>query len=108
MSNDEATDARLGALLRGYERAPDEAFISGVERALAAERRMETQRRSAWRRFGVEAVASVAVAISFLLIGRTARASGDLELATGSSLPAAGLLLILWMIVAFRPDATAR
>ena len=104
MSDEEAIDARLGALLRGDERAPDEIFISRMERALAAERRMEAQRRSAWRRFGVEAAGSAAVAAAFWLTGRISPS----ELATPSALPAAGLLLILWMIVAFRPGVTAR
>lgn len=104
MNDEEAIDARLGALLRGDERAPDAVFISRIERALAAERRMEAQRRSAWRRFGVEAAGSAAVAAAFWLTARTSPS----ELAASSALPAAGLLLVLWMIVAFRPGAAAR
>ena len=105
MTEEEAMDAKLGALLRGPERTPDEAFLSRVERALAAERRMEAQRRAAWRRFAGEAAASVAVAAAFVLIGRGVPAVDDLELAIATPLPAAGLLLILWMVVAFRPAA---
>jgi hypothetical protein len=107
MNEDEAIDARLGALLRGAERSPDEMFVSRVERALAAERRMEGQRRAAWRRFAGEAAASVAVAAAFVLLGRAGPVPDELELIASSPLPAAGLLLILWMVVAFRP-ATAR
>ncbi|HEX8215634.1 MAG TPA: hypothetical protein VF582_09225 [Allosphingosinicella sp.] len=107
MNDQESIDARLGALLRGAERGPDDVFVSRVQRAVAAEHRMEAQRRAAWRRFGGEAAASLAVAAAFVLIGRTAPAGADLDLAIASPLPAAGLLLILWMVVAFRPAAKA-
>ena len=106
MTDDELGDARLGALLRGEARAPDEGFAMRVERALGAERAMEAQRRTAWRRFAAEALASAAVVAAFMLIGRAAPASVDLELIAATPLPAAGLLLILWMIVAFRPAAS--
>ena len=108
MSEEEAIDARLGALLRGTDRAPDEAFVARLERALAAERRMEAQRRAAWRRFAAEAAASVAVAAAFILIGRVAPDAPELGALASSPLPAAGLLLILWMVVAFRPAAAGR
>ena len=103
MIDDGSGDARLGALLRGESGAPDEAFALRVERAVAAERWMEAHRRSAWRRFAAEALASAAVVAAFMLIGRAAPAGADLELVAATPLLAAGLLLILWMIVAFRP-----
>jgi Na+-transporting NADH:ubiquinone oxidoreductase subunit NqrB len=108
MNDEEAMDARLGALLRGADRAPDEAFLMRVERVLAAERQMEVHRRAAWRRFAGEAVASAAVAAAFILLGRSAPAAGELDLAIASPLPAAGLLLILWLVVAFRPAVQGR
>ncbi len=106
MSDEEAIEAKLGALLRGAEREPDAAFIRRVERALAAERLMDAQRRAAWRSFAAEAAASAAVAAAFVLMGRAAPAAGELGLLTASPVAAAGLLLILWMVVAFRPGAT--
>jgi hypothetical protein len=106
MNAEEAMDQRLGALLRGADRIPDEAFVARLERRLAAERRMDAQRSAAWRRFGAEAAASAAVAAAFVLIGRAAPGV-ELEAVGASSLPAAGLLLILWLVVAFRPSAAA-
>jgi hypothetical protein len=107
MNEDEAIETRLRALLRGAERGPDEAFVGRVERAVAAERRMEAQRSAAWRRFAAEAAASIAVVIAFALLGRARPAPEELELLASSPLGAAGLLLILWMVVAFRPSGAA-
>jgi hypothetical protein len=107
MNEDEAIEMRLGALLRGAERSPDEAFVARMERAVAAERQMEAQRSAAWRRFAAEAAASVAVATAFVLVGRIGPAPDELGLLASSPLGAAGLLLILWMVVAFRPSGAA-
>jgi Na+-transporting NADH:ubiquinone oxidoreductase subunit NqrB len=106
MTEQDALDDRLGALLRGAERAPDEAFVARVDRALAAERSMEGQRRAAWGRFGTEAAASAAVGAAFVAIGRAAPAAAALT--SPGPLSAAGLLLILWLFVAFRPAAAGR
>jgi hypothetical protein len=105
MRNEEEADRALGALLRGSARAPDEAFVSRVAMAVAAEQRMAARRRSAWGRFCVEAGASAAVAASFVLIGRLSPASGEAaDLTTLSPAMAAGLLLLLWLAVGFRPS----
>jgi hypothetical protein len=108
MRNEEALDAKLGELLKGAERGPDEIFLARMERALVAERRMEARSRLVWRRFAVEVIASIAVAAAFVLIGRAAPAAEEIGLIASGSLPAAGLLLILWMVVEFRPAGAAR
>ena len=108
MSDEEALDARIGALLRGADRQPDEAFVARVERALAAERRMEARRRAAWRRFGAEAGASAAVAAAFLLIGRLGPAAQEVDLTNLSPAMAAALLIALWLAVGFRPTLSER
>ena len=108
MSDDVSIDAKLGALLRGAERAPDETFVSRMERVLEAERRMEAQRRSAWQRFGVEALASAAVALAFVLIGRLGTAAPEVDLTALSPAMAAALLIGLWLAVGFRPAAAGK
>lgn len=107
MTEDEAIEMRLGALLRGTERSPDDAFVARVERAVVAERRMEAQRSAAWRRFASEAFATMAVASAFVLIGRMGPAPDELEPLASSPIVAAGLLLVLWMVTAFRPHGAA-
>jgi hypothetical protein len=105
---EERLEARLGTLLHGAERAPDAAFVARVERAVAAEQRMEAQRRAAWRRLGSEATAAGAVAAAFLLLGRLAPATGEVDLLAFGPAMAAGLSLLLWMGVGMRPFATGR
>ena len=109
MTEEEDIDARIGAALRGSNRDPDPVFLARVERALLAERRMEAQRRSAWRRFAAEAAATIAVAVAFVVIARAGPAPGDLERIAASPASAATVLLLIWLVVAFRPaPATGR
>ena len=108
MTDRDPLDARLEALLRGVERAPDEVFVAHVARAVEAERRMEAHRRAAWRRFASEAIAAVAIAAAFVLVGRLSPPSGEIDLIGFGPATAAGLLLLLWMAVGMRPFATGR
>jgi hypothetical protein len=101
-------DARLGAVLRGTERAPDEAFVTRVARAVEAEQRMEMQRRRAWQRLASEALAAAAVAAAFVLVGRLSPAAGKVDMISFAPATAAGLVLLLWMAVGMRPFATGR
>lgn len=105
MNEDEVIDIRLAALLAEPERGPDEAFVGRMHRAVAAEQKIEASRRAAWRRFGYEAVASAAVAVAFVLIGRM----GPLEVALGqgplSPATAGVIILAIWFGVELRPGA---
>jgi len=108
MTDDEAIDAKLGTLLRGPHVAPDQAFVSRVERALIVERRMEERRHAAWRRFGAEAIASAAVAAAFILIGRIGPVGAETDLTILSPAMAAALLIGLWLVVGFRPSLSEK
>jgi hypothetical protein len=100
-------DERVAALFAAPDRAPDEAFVTRVERAVLTERRMTAARGALWRRFAIETVASVAILAVFYLLWRS---GGELTL---DRLPvgptaAAILVLFLWFGVALRPDAVGR
>lgn len=108
MSDDERIDARLGALFATPDARPDTAFVTRIERALLAERKLAAARAAAWRRFRGEAAASLAIVIAFALLWRLAPAGLPLDrLAFGPA--AAGLILLfLWFAVELRPAATGR
>ena len=106
--DDEALEARLAVLLRGQERAPDEAFVARIARAVLADERMAAQRRAAWRRLGSEVAAATAVAAAFLLVGRLAPPVGEVDLTAFGAPTAAAMVLLFWMAVGMRPFATGR
>jgi hypothetical protein len=108
MTEDDAIDVRIGALLRGSDRAPDEVFVSRLERVLAAERRMEERRSAAWRRFAAEACASAAIAAAFVLIGRLSPPGVEADLTILSPAMAAALLIGVWLVVGFRPSLSEK
>jgi hypothetical protein len=109
MTDDRELDEKLGALLRGAPPVPDEAFVSRMQRLIEAERRMEAQRRAAWRRFAAEALASAAIALAFVLVARLDRAVGDeVDLTALSPAMAAALLIGLWLAVGFRPASAEK
>ncbi len=102
-------DERIAALFASPERAPDEAFVARIERAVHAEQRIGAARRAAWRRFAVECTASAAIITAFDLVWRLGPA--DLPLAQLPAAPAAAaatLVLALWFAVELRPSATGR
>jgi hypothetical protein len=108
MSEDDAIDARLGALFAAAETGPDEAFVARIERAVLAERKLAAARAAAWRRFRGEAAASLAVVTVFALLWRMSPADLPVhQLAVGPGAIAA-LLLFLWFAVELRPAATGR
>ena len=108
MTDSDAFEARIGALLRGGQEPPNEAFMLRLERRLEVERRLEAARQMAWGRFAREASATAALLIAFILLGRLP-ADGAMALA-GASAPAmaAALLLALWFAVELRPAATGK
>lgn len=108
MTEDEAIDARLGALFATPERAPDEAFVARVERAVLAEKKLAAARAAAWRRFRGEAAASVAVVAVFTLLWRLAPEGVALDRLAFGPAAAAVLVLFLWFAVELRPAATGR
>ena len=103
MNEDDRIDTRLATLLAAPERAPDEAFVARMHRAVLVEQRIAASRRAAWRRFRYEAAASAAVAAAFVLIGRLAPL--EVALGHGPLSPAAigALVLALWFAVELRP-----
>lgn len=103
--DDERLDTRLAELFAPRQRLTDAAFVTRVERAVAADRHLAAARKSAWRRFSYEAAASGAVAAAFVLLGRLAPFS--FELGAGAMSPAvvAALVLGLWYVVELRPGA---
>ena len=108
MSEDEAIDARLGALFAAPDRTPDEAFVARIERAVLAEKRLAAARAAAWRRFRGEAAGSLAVVAAVTLLWRLAPVGLCMvRLAIGPA-AAAVLVLFLWFAVELRPAATGR
>jgi hypothetical protein len=100
-------DERIAALFVAPERAPDEAFVARVARALDAERRMTAARLALWRRFGIEIVASAAVIAAFYVLWRLSPALTLDEMPIAPS-AAAILVLFLWFGAELRPFAMGR
>ena len=99
-------DDRIAALFALPERAPDEAFVARIERAVLAEQRVAAARRTAWRRFAAECAASAAIVAVFDLLWRLRPA--ELPLAQLPAAPAAAaalLVLGLWFAIELRPAA---
>jgi hypothetical protein len=96
-------DERITALFASPERRPDDMFVLRVERALEAERRLELARAKVWGRFAVEALASGAVLLAFLLLGRLA--PGAAEISALHPATAAVLLLACWFAAELIPRA---
>jgi len=101
-------DERIAALFASPDRAPDEAFVVRIERAVRAEQRMAATRRSAWRRFAIECVASVAIVVVFGLLRRLGPAQLPLDQFPVAPAAAAMLMLGLWFAVELRPAAIGR
>jgi glycerol uptake facilitator-like aquaporin len=105
----EEIDRTLRALLRSPERGPDEEFARRMERLVLAEERLGAARRLAWRRFGVEMIATAALILVFVLLARAAPEPDSGRFVPRFSPAAAGLLLLaLWVVVSARPGSGAR
>lgn len=102
MTDEDRIDAALTAIFAAPGRAPDEAFVARVERAVLAERKMAAARQAAWRRFAVETIASGAIVAAFYLLWRL---SPELRLDQLPVAPSAAaiLVLFLWLGVEMRP-----
>lgn len=100
-------DERIAALFAAPERAPDEAFVARLERAVLAEQRMAAVRKALWRRFGIESVASAAMIAAFYMLWRL---SPELALDQMPVAPSAAaiLVLFLWFGVELRQFAGER
>jgi hypothetical protein len=100
-------DEKIAALFAAPDRAPDEAFVARVARAVLAEQRMAGARKALWRRFAIESVASAAVIAAFTMLWRL---SPELVLDEMPIAPSAAaiLLLFLWFGVELRPAATGK
>ena len=100
-------DERIAAFFAVPERAPDEAFVARIERAMLAEQRMAAARSGLWRRFAVESVASGAIIAAFYLLWRL---SPELTLDQMPMAPTAAaiLLLFLWFGIELRPAGAGR
>lgn len=106
--SDLPVERRLGALLRGGERGPDEIFVARVQRRIEAELRLEAERKASWRRFASEAAGSLAVAVAFILVGRMAPPAGSVDLLTFGPAMAAGLLIVFWLAIGMPPAVAER
>ncbi|HEX9953958.1 MAG TPA: hypothetical protein VGB48_01935 [Allosphingosinicella sp.] len=106
MADDHETDLRLASLLAAPEREPDERFVLQVRQAIIADQALAAARKSAWRKFGVEMVATGAVVVAFLLLNRGAVAlPKDVAIPFYHPAMIGFLLLALWGLVATRPAA---
>ena len=105
MTDEEMLDARLGALLREPNSAPDEAFVTRIARQVEVERRREAARRAAWRRFAGEVLGSAAMLAAFALLYRIAPAPPADAVPNLGPAMAAALLIALWFAVILRPAA---
>jgi hypothetical protein len=101
-------DEKIAALFAESERAPDEAFVARVERAVLAEQRMGAARAATWRRFAVECASSAAIISAFYLLWRLAPAELPLDQLPVGPAAAAILTLGLWFAIELRPSATGR
>ena len=102
-------DERLAALFASPDRAPDEAFVARIERAVRAEQRAAAARRTAWRRFAIECLASAAVVLVFGLLRRLGSAELPLDQFPVAPATAAAMLVLgLWFAVELRPAAIGR
>jgi hypothetical protein len=91
-------DLRLRDLLAPPERAPDEAFVSSVSRAILAEERLRAASRAAWRRFAVEAAAVAAALTAFALLTRLTPAVESEGVVPLFSPAAAGILAVFLLL----------
>ena len=101
-------DDKIAALFAAPERAPDEAFVARIARAVLAEQRMKGARAAAWRRFAVECAASGAIVIAFDLLWRLAPPTLPLDQLPVGPAAAAILVLGLWFGVELRASAAGR
>jgi hypothetical protein len=100
------TDFLLKSLLAAPQRAPDEAFALRMERLVLVEKRLAAARRVAWTRFATEMVATAALIVAFLLLGRLTAPGADSTIPLYSPAAAGLLLLALWVVVSVRPGAS--
>jgi hypothetical protein len=102
-------DLKLRALLTSPDRPGDGAFAERVRRRVVAEQRLAAAERKAWRRFAVEAAASLAILAAFVLLARVAPDGGATDFVPVFSPAMLGLMLLaLWVAVAARPGAQTR
>lgn len=106
MTDMDETDRTIEALFRDADRAPDDAFVERIHRAVLIEQRIAAARAAAWRRFGSEAAAGAAVVLAFVLLGRIVPAGGSVDLLSAGPAMAAGLLILSWLMIGMRPAAT--
>lgn len=97
-------DRALATLLRGTDRAPDEAFVARMRQAVLAEQRIARARAAAWRQFYVEGAGCLAIVAALMLLGRAAPA---MNAATFGPASAAALTVLFWLAIGMRP-ATGR
>lgn len=102
-SQEQAIEARLGALLAACGPAPDPTFTARTMALVEADRRFAAARRRAWRRFGIEALAALAAVLVLLALGT---ASGE----QGGWVIGPGLVtaLAMFALIASSPAPSAR
>lgn len=98
-------DSKLAALLAAPALPPDEAFVARVSGAIVAEQRIRAARDAMWRRFAIELAGTVSVVGAFYLLWNMAPSNIDIEPLLPAPGIAAGMILLLWLGVQWRPSA---
>ena len=88
-------DGFLAAALAPPERAPDRAFVAGVQARIAFEQRLGAQRRAVTRRLAAELWAVAVIAAALIILGRSDAIAG---FAAQSPAPALAILLSMFAL----------
>ena len=100
-------DAKLTALFATPPAAPDESFVSRIDRAVMAEEKMLAAQAAMWRRFAIEFVGTAAIVAAFYLLWKIAPTGVAFEPASNAPGMAAGMVILLWLGVQLKPAETA-
>jgi len=100
-------DAKLTALFATPPAAPDESFVSRIDRAVMAEEKILAAQAAMWRRFAGELAGAAAVVAAFYLLWKIAPSDVAIEPLTSAPGMAAGMVILLWLGVQLKPAETA-
>lgn len=97
-------DTKLAALFAMPPTPPDEGFVSRIDRAVMAEKKMLAAHAAMWRRFCVEFIGGAAVIAAFYFLWKIAPSRIVVDPLTHAPGLAAGMVILLWLAVQFRPS----
>ena len=90
-------DRFLAEALAPEAREPDRIFVARVQAGIALERQLRAERRSLFRRVGVETIAIAAVALALLWLGRAPPVAGFVT--DSPAIALVGLLSVFSLLV---------